>query len=74
MNFYGKWGKGKGKDKKHDGCGHHRHGSGGTIYFLGLIGAAVYYIQTATSFWDGVLGILKAIVWPAFLIFKLLGM
>ncbi len=46
---------------------------GGGFYFLGFIGAAIYYIQNATGFWDGVLGILKAIVWPAFLIYKLLG-
>ena len=45
----------------------------GCGYFLGFIGAAVYYIQTATSFWNGVLGVLKAIVWPAFLVHKLLG-
>jgi hypothetical protein len=47
------------------------------IYGLGLIGAAVYFISHATSFWMGVLGFLKAIVWPAFLIyqaFKQLGM
>lgn len=74
MNFCGRWGKGKGKDKKHGECGHYGHGSGGTIYFLGFIGAVIYYIQTATGFWDGVLGVLKALVWPAFLIFKLLGM
>lgn len=46
----------------------------GAIYGLGLIGAAVFYIQAATTFWGGVLGILKAIVWPAFLVYKLLGM
>ena len=27
----------------------------------------------ASGFWMGVLGILKAIVWPAFLVFKLFG-
>ena len=47
---------------------------GGGIYFLGFIGAAVYYIQAADTFGQGVLGFLKAIVWPAFLIYKLLGM
>jgi len=47
---------------------------GGGIYGLGFIGAAVFYIQGATLFWDGVLGVLKAIVWPAFLIYKLFGM
>ena len=41
-------------------------------YFLGIIGAAVYYISTATGFWNGVVGLLKAIVWPAFLVFELL--
>lgn len=46
----------------------------GGVYFLGFIGAAVYYIQASTSFWMGVLGILKALVWPAMLIYKLLGM
>ena len=47
-------------------------GCGGMIYCLGFIGAAVYYISNATGFWMGVLGFLKAIVWPAFLVFELL--
>jgi hypothetical protein len=42
----------------------------GAVYGLGLIGAAIYYISVATSFWMGVLGVLKAIVWPAFLVFE----
>lgn len=46
----------------------------GGIYFLGFIGSAIYYLQQSTGFWDGVLGILKALVWPAFLIYKLFGM
>ena len=41
-------------------------------YFLGFIGAVVYYISTATGFWNGVLGFLKAIVWPAFLVYEVL--
>lgn len=49
-------------------------GCGMGVYGLGFIGAAIFYIQQATGFWMGVLGILKAIVWPAFLVFKLLGM
>jgi hypothetical protein len=48
------------------------HHSGGALYGLGFIGAAVYYISTATGFWMGVLGFLKALVWPAFLVFGLL--
>jgi hypothetical protein len=51
-----------------------KSGAGGPIYGLGFIGAAVYYIHIATSFWVGVLGVLKALVWPAFLVYKLLGL
>jgi len=47
-------------------------GPAGAVYGLGFIGAAVYYISQATSFWMGVLGFLKAIVWPAFLVYELL--
>ena len=41
----------------------------GAVYGLGLIGAAVYFISTATGFWMGVFGVIKALVWPAILIF-----
>jgi len=51
---------------------HHNPACGGAIYGVGFIGAVIYYIQTATSFWMGVLGFLKAIVWPAFLVYELL--
>ena len=54
------------------GCNCHHNHSGNAVYGLGFIGAAVYYIWTATGFWMGVLGFLKAIVWPAFLVFGLL--
>lgn len=42
----------------------------GAVYGLGLIGAAIWFISTATSFWMGVLGFLKAIVWPVFLVYQ----
>jgi len=41
----------------------------GGIYGLGILGAAVYYIQHATTFWIGVLGIIKAFFWPAVLVY-----
>jgi hypothetical protein len=47
-------------------------GCGGMLYCVGFIGAVIYYISTATGFWNGVLGVLKALVWPAFLVFELL--
>jgi hypothetical protein len=40
------------------------------VYGLGLIGAAIYFISHATTFWLGVVGFLKAIVWPAFLVYQ----
>jgi len=55
----------------------HVHGPSGAIYGLGFVGALVYYLTTATSIWAALLGILKAIVWPAFLVYssmKSLGM
>ncbi|RJO61438.1 hypothetical protein C4544_02895 [candidate division WS5 bacterium] len=48
------------------------HGSSGAVWFLGFIGAVIYYIQTANNFWDGIVGFLKAIVWPAFLVYEAL--
>jgi len=46
--------------------------SGGCAYFLGFLGAAIYYISTAAGFWMGVLGFLKAIIWPVFLVYSLM--
>ena len=50
----------------------HSQAPASAIYALGFIGAAIYYISVATSFWVGVLGFLKAIVWPVFLVYELL--
>ena len=44
------------------------------VYSLGMLGALVYYISTASGFWVGVLGVLKAIVWPAFVVYDLMKM
>ena len=43
----------------------------GAIFGLGLIGAVIYFVSTATSFWMGVLGVLKALVWPVILVYEL---
>lgn len=40
------------------------------IYGLGVIGAMVYFLQTATTFLMGVTGIFKAFFWPAFIVYK----
>jgi hypothetical protein len=45
-------------------------GEGGSlVWCLGVIGAAVYFIGNASTFWMGVAGLLKALVWPAFLVY-----
>ena len=49
-----------------------RGGASSGVYGLGFIGAAVFYIKAATGFWAGVGGFLKAVVWPAFLVYELL--
>ena len=44
---------------------------GGAVYCLGLLGALWYYLSTATGFWMGVWGVVKAILWPAFFVYKI---
>jgi hypothetical protein len=48
----------------------HQNAQSGAVYGLGLVGAAIYFISHATCFWGGVLGFLKALVWPAFLVYE----
>ena len=58
------------------GCGGLRmskHDGGGAVYGVGFIGALVYYIQQASGIGEGLLGIVKALVWPAFVVHGLLG-
>jgi hypothetical protein len=42
------------------------------LYGMGFIGALIYFIVKATGFWMGVVGVFKAIFWPAFLVYYLL--
>lgn len=44
----------------------------GAVYGLGFIGAAIYYLQHSTTFWAVILGLLKALVWPALVVYKVL--
>ena len=45
-----------------------QQGASGAVYGLGLIGAMVYFLSHAPGFAMGALGILKALVWLAFLV------
>jgi hypothetical protein len=60
------------KMKEHFHC----HGTGGAIYGLGFLGALIYFITTAPNFWEAFIGVIKAILWPGFLVYgalKFLG-
>jgi hypothetical protein len=50
----------------------HEGGASGAVYGLGFIGAAIYFISQATTLLMGVIGFLKALVWPAFLVYDAL--
>ncbi len=50
----------------------HQSECGGAFYFLGFIGALIYYWSISATFWEGFVGFFKALVWPAFLVFELL--
>ena len=50
---------------------HHNDGGSGAIYFFGMIGAAVYFVQQVDGFWPTILAVLKAFVWPAFLLYHI---
>jgi hypothetical protein len=48
------------------------HGPMGFIFFVAFIGAAVYFVQQSTGFWGFIGALLKAIVWPGFVIYHVL--
>ena len=50
----------------------YRGAASAPIYGLGFIGALVYYLGHAATFWIGVLGFFKAIFWPAMLVYETL--
>jgi hypothetical protein len=43
---------------------------GGVVYGLGFIGALVWFWKQADGPEEHVLGVLKAVVWPAFLVYE----
>ena len=44
--------------------------SGGFLYFMGFLGAAIFFIGKAASLGAGIVGFLKAIIWPLFLVLE----
>lgn len=66
-----KWAKECGQDKANKSS-HSAAGASGGLYFLGFIGAMVYWMQAVTDFGSVITGILKSLVWPAYIVYKLL--
>ena len=63
------------KTPEHDNKGRkviYKNAGSAPVYGIGLVGALVYYLQHATTFVVGLVDILKAIVWPAMVVYKLL--
>ncbi len=58
----------EGKKSKYKGS----TGGGDAFYCLGLLGAAVYYVQQANGFGEVLVALLKALVWPAFFVYDVL--
>ncbi len=53
-------------------CGRGRGGGagGGALYGIGVIGALFYFLQHATTVSMWVIGIVKALFWPALIVYK----
>ena len=49
----------------------HGDSGGGAVYGIGLIGVFVHYMQNSHNAADVLLGIVKSIVWPGILTYKL---
>ncbi len=47
-------------------------GMSGYVLFVSWIGALVYFVGQANGFWDTILAFLKACVWPAFVMHRVL--
>ena len=59
--------------KRHHHCNCNGNGgSNGAIYGLSVIGALFYFLQNAGNFGEIIIGIGKAVFWPAILMFRLL--
>ena len=48
-------------------------GPSGFIFFLAYIGAAIYFIDKSSGgFWEVILGLLQAVVWPVYVMYHVL--
>jgi hypothetical protein len=45
---------------------------GGAVYGLGFIGAIIYHFQHADTFLQYVTGFFESLVWPAYVVYRIL--
>lgn len=50
---------------------HAGNGAGGALYFVGFLGAIVYFWQQSSGIWEYIVGFVQAIFWPAFMVYEL---
>ena len=58
-------------EQTHVKCKCSCNAAGGGVYGLAFLGALIYYLQHSATFMEGVIGFLKALVWPAILLYHL---
>jgi hypothetical protein len=49
------------------------NGHWGYVLFMAYVGAVVYFVDRNEGFWGFVLAFLQAAVWPAYVIYEVLG-
>jgi len=67
-------------DKKCENCHDQFHNKnnrqnvrgGDAFYGFGIIGAAIFFVGQATTFGAGLIGFLKAIIWPVYFVYEVL--
>lgn len=65
------WSKNFKKGKKDKKSGR-SEGGGSMLYFVGFVGSLVYWVQAAEGFGAVVTSLLKSLIWPAYVVYKLL--
>ncbi len=59
------------RDGRRRSSGQHASAGGGNaVYGLGLIGAQVWFWQQADGLGEHLVGIIKGLLWPAFLVYE----
>lgn len=48
------------------------HGTSGALFFFGFVGSLIYWMQAANGLGAVFTGVLKSLVWPTYIVYKLL--